>query len=130
MPKRNVLLDRQRNRAAIQGYQMTKDDLINRVWHDAPATKYLMGRRGMSEMLDRIVSAWQVSRLLPTDDRAPDASNVAYEMFEQVSSQYSFVWLIVFQALLSFAIQALLEWWFSSAEVRTTVIAWHSEAYL
>lgn len=81
-------------------------------------------------MLDRIASAWQVSRLIPTDERDPDASNIAYEMFEQVASQYSFIWLIVFQALLSFAIQALLEWWFSSAEVRTVMIAWHSEAYI
>jgi len=109
---------------------VTKNDLINRVWHDAPATKYLMGRRGMGEMLDRIVSAWQISRLIPADDRDPDASHVAYEMFEQVSSQYSFVWIIVFQALLSFAIQALLEWWFSSAEVRTVMIAWHQEKHL
>jgi len=109
---------------------VTKDDLFNRVWNDAPASKYLIGRRGMREMLDSIVSAWQVGRLIPTDDRDPDASHVAYEMFEQVSSQYSFVWMIVFQALLSFAIQALLEWWFSSAEVRTVMIAWHEEKYI
>jgi len=109
---------------------VTKDDLFNRVWHEAPATKYLIGRRGMGEMLERIVSAWQVSRLLPTDERDPNASHVAAEMFDQVASQYSFIWLLLFQALLSFAIQALIEWWFSSAEVRTVLIAWHSEAHL
>ena len=106
---------------------MTKDDLFNRVWNDAPAAKYLIGRRGMREMVGRIVSAWQIARLIPTDDRDPDASQAATEMFDSVASQYSFVWLIVFQALLSFAIQALLEWWFSSAEVRTVMIAWQQE---
>lgn len=108
---------------------MTKEDLLNRVWQAAPATKFLIGRRGMAEMLDRIASAWQVSRLIPTDGRDPDASHVAAEMFDSVASQYSFIWLIVFQALLSFAIQALLEWWFSSAEVRTVMIAWHEEPH-
>ncbi len=81
-------------------------------------------------MVGRVVSAWQIGRLIPTDDRDPDASHVAAEMFDQVASQYSFIWLIVFQSLLSAAIQALLEWWFASAEVRTVMIAWHEEAYL
>jgi hypothetical protein len=106
---------------------VTKDDLFNRVWNDAPAAKYLIGRRGMREMTGRIVSAWQIARLIPTDDRDPDASHVAAEMFDSVAAQYSFVWMIVFQALLSFAIQSLLEWWFSSSEVRTVMIAWQQE---
>ena len=78
-------------------------------------------------MIERIVSSWQTMRLLPSDKKNADASGIAAEMLGSVGSQYSFVWMIVFQALLSFAIQALLEWWFSSAEVRTVMISWQQE---
>jgi len=107
---------------------VTRDDLFNMVWHAAPATKFLVGRKSMREMVKRIVGSWQVSSLRPSD-RDTQASYAASLMFDATASQYSTLWLLLFQALLTFAIQALIEWWFASAEIRTLIIAWQQDIY-
>ena len=49
-------------------------------------------------------------------------------MTDQVSESYGFIWTIVFQGLVSLAIQLLIKWWFESVEVRAAIIEWQGEA--
>ena len=103
-----------------------KENIIEDVWQYLPPTKYLLGRRGVATMVERIVAAWEPSRLLPCE-RPVDASNAARDMYERVSDTYGTIWLIVFQALLSIAIQWLIDRWFASVVTRTIIIQWHGD---
>jgi len=107
---------------------MTREELFERLWESAPVLKFLLGKKGMREMMRRIIGAWQVNTLRPSE-RGTEASYAARLMFDAAASQYSTIWLLLFQALLTFAIQALIEWWFASAETRTLIIAWQQDIY-
>lgn len=100
-----------------------RESMIEDVWQYLPARKYFAGRACVAEMVERIIAAWQPSRLIPSD-KGVDASHVAAEINEQVSSQYGTIWLIVFQALISIAIQYLIELWFASVVARSTIVSW------
>lgn len=102
---------------------MTRDELFDKLWDKAPATKYVMGQQRMRLMVDRIVANWRTADLMPRDQPV-NASLIADETLRVVGDTYGFIWMIVFQALLSFAIQALIEWWFQSAEVREVIGEW------
>ena len=103
-----------------------KENLIEDVWQYLPPLKYLLGRRGVTTMVERIVAAWEPMALLPTE-RPVEASEVAGRIYERVAGQYGTIWLIVFQALISIAIQVLLDWWFASVVTRTIMVQWHGE---
>ena len=103
-----------------------KDNLIEDVWQHLPPSKYLLGRKGVSQLVERIVAAWEPTALLPTD-RAVEASEVAGRIHERVAGQYGTIWLIVFQALISIAIQVLIDWWFASVVTRTIIVQWHGD---
>lgn len=107
---------------------MTKDDLFERVWKQAPPAKFFVGRRGFREVVERVVDVWQSSALRPSD-RGNDASYSARLMIDAVSARYSTIWLILFQALITFAVQALIEWWFASSEVRSVMTSWQQELH-
>jgi hypothetical protein len=103
-----------------------KDNLIEDVWQYLPPSKYLLGRKGVATMVERIIAAWEPAALLPTD-RPVEASEVAGRIHERVSGQYGTIWLIVFQALISIAIQVLIDWWFAGVVTRTIITQWHGE---
>ena len=106
---------------------MTRQDLFERFWRELPVIKFFLGRKNAYELLEKIVRAWQTKKLLPTE-AFPDASTAAVEMTDQVSESYGFIWTIVFQGLVSLAIQLLIKWWFESVEVRAAIIEWQGEA--
>lgn len=103
-----------------------KDNLIEDVWQYLPPTKYLLGRRGVATMVENIIKEWEPSRLLPTE-KPVDASHAARDIYERVSSRYGTIWLIVFQALLSIAIQVIIDWWFASVVTRSIIVSWHGD---
>ena len=103
-----------------------KENLIEDVWQYLPPSKYLLGRRGVSQLVERIIAAWEPAALLPTD-RAVEASEVAGRIHERVAGQYGTIWLIVFQALISIAIQVIIDWWFASVVTRTIIVQWHGD---
>lgn len=103
-----------------------KENLHEDVWQYLPPLKYLLGRRGVRQMVERIIAAWEPSTLLPTE-RPVEASAAAERMYERVSGQYGTIWLIVFQALISIAIQVLIDWWFASVVTRSIIVSWHGD---
>ena len=105
---------------------MTRQDLFERFWRELPVIKVFLGRKNAYELLEKIVMEWQTTKLLPSES-FPDASTVAVEMSERVSESYGFIWVIVFQGLISLAIQLLIKWWFESVEVRAAIIEWQGE---
>ena len=130
---RHVPDAKQRNRLSswlVRETAMTllplKENLIEDVWQYLPPTKYLLGRRGVATMVENIVREWEPSRLLPTE-KPVDASHAARDIYDRVSSRYGTIWLLVFQALLSIAIQVIIDWWFSSVVTRTIIVQWNGD---
>lgn len=103
-----------------------KENLIEDVWQYLPPSKYLLGRRGVSQVVERIVAAWEPAALLPTE-RPVEASEVSRRIYERVSGQYGTIWLLVFQALIGIAIQVLIDWWFASVVTRSIIVSWHGD---
>ena len=77
-------------------------------------------------MVERIIAAWEPAALRPTERRV-EASEVAGRIHDRVAGQYGTIWLLVFQALISIAIQVLIDWWFSSVVTRTIIAQWHGD---
>ena len=103
-----------------------KENLIEDVWQYLPPSKYLLGRRGVSQLVERIIAAWEPAALLPKD-RPVEASEVASRIHERVAGQYGSLWLLVFQALIGIAIQVIIDWWFASVVTRTIIVQWHGD---
>lgn len=106
--------------------QPLKDNLIEDVWQYLPPSKYLLGRKGVSQLVERIIAAWEPAALLPTGSPIY-TSDVASRIHDRVAGQYGTIWLLVFQALISIAIQILIDWWFAGIVTRTIITQWHGE---
>ena len=106
--------------------QPLKDNLIEDVWLCLPPSKFLLGRKGVATMVERIIAAWEPAALLPTGSPIY-TSDVASRIHDRVAGQYGTIWLLVFQALISIAIQILIDWWFAGIVTRTIITQWHGE---
>ena len=103
-----------------------RENICEDVWQYLPVRKYLLGRDGVSRIVEQIVAEWQPSRLLPSGNLV-EPSDVAAIISDRVSRQYGVIWLWVFQALITVAIQYLVDLWFRSVVVRTVIVDWHGE---
>lgn len=103
-----------------------RENICEDVWQYLPARKYFIGREGVSRIVEQIIAEWQPSRLLPSGNLV-EPSDVAAIIADRVSNQYGTIWLLVFQALISIAVQYLIDLWFQSVVVRTIIIGWHGD---
>lgn len=115
---------------------MTQDELRDEIWKSMPGLrKYLLGRKRVDRIVNLAASRAPVAvlRLLATH---PNESNVVESAWRaDVKKHYSMchgddvitfgpLFWIVASAVIQYAIQRLMEWWFERHECRELIRTW------
>lgn len=105
---------------------MTREEVYASLWHKLPASKHLIGRRGVRRVADNIVKRWEP--LSMSMQKAREQKIVRDNLSEIVAKDtYGSIMLMLFIGLVSAAVQALLEWWLLSEEGRRMFSHWKQE---
>lgn len=117
---------------------MTLADLQEHVWRRMPLAKMLVGRRGVSEMVQMAVETWPTEILHHAKD-ATERQVVAKTVEQSVKrlydacsfgdegAKYGMIWAIIIESVISSLVMILFRWWYESSQNRCRLVLWKRE---
>ena len=88
-----------------------KQNLQHDVWNRLPASKYLLGRSRVAQLVERAVADWPMAQLAGCEDR--DEQLLMGDAYAQrlARKEFGSVMVLLFIGLITALVQVLLEWW-------------------
>jgi hypothetical protein len=130
VPQRHVLLGRRRNRPTISSGAMKlpfKQNLQHDVWNRLPASKYLLGRRRVAQLVERAVADWPMAQLAGCEDREEQLLMGDAYAQRLARKEFGSVMVLLFIGLITALVQVLLEWWLLKNTYRGEFALWKAE---
>jgi hypothetical protein len=130
VPQRHVLLGRRRNRPTIPSGAMKlpfKHNLTHDVWNRLPASKYLLGRRRVAQLVERAVADWPMAQLAGCEDREEQLLMGDAYAQRLARKEFGSVMVLLFIGLITALVQVLLEWWLLKNTYRGEFALWKAE---
>lgn len=117
---------------------MTKDDLIQWVWHELPMRKVMVGKRRVRALTDLAIENWDGDKFAAARGRPAEEELVVKSvvnsirrmdevMSDEDSKQYGFIWLLLLSGLVSLIVQLLVKWWSEEEKNRILMAGWQRE---
>lgn len=117
---------------------MTRDDLVQWVWHELPMRKVMLGRRRVRALTELAIENWEGENFAASAGRPAEEELVVKSvvnsirrmdevMSEEDSKQYGFLWLLLLSGLVSLIVQLLVKWWSAEEKNRVLMAGWQRE---
>jgi hypothetical protein len=88
-----------------------KQNLQHDVWNRLPASKYLLGRRRVAQLVERAVADWPMAQLAGCEDREEQLLMGDAYAQRLARKEFGSVMVLLFIGLITALVQVLLEWW-------------------
>ena len=104
-----------------------KENLQHDVWNRLPASKYLLGRRRVAQLVERAVADWPMAQLAGCEDREEQLLMGDAYAQRLARKEFGSVMVLLFIWLITALVQVLLEWWLLKNTYRGEFALWKAE---
>lgn len=104
-----------------------QDNLKEDVWNRLPASKYLLGRRRVAELVERAVADWPMAQLAGCNGNEEQLLMGDAYAQRLARKEFGSVMVLLFIGLVTALVQVLLEWWLLKNTYRGEFALWKSE---
>lgn len=114
--------------------EMTVEDFQDEMWDRMGPRKYVAGREAVYDLIAVAVQEW------PTEDLVHVKSGSGAEIYQTdrlkqairrhmilthgESKQFSFIWTLIFSAIVNEVVKVILAWWWNSDKNRGLIRKW------